>query len=336
MEAPEIRYTTTANGVRIAYGLYPGVGYPIFHIPSPGGPPIQIAHEVRGLAECFDAINKGRPAIRFDFRGTGLSERSISGITFEHQVADVEAVCDALGRELDVVAWAIGAHVALTLAARRPTLWRTMTLLGPQAVGYSTLVAELKSVRHRLSSLEVTELLMRETYEIPASELPYLAKQCLELVPETVDQAHRSAAQHADVSGLLARVSTPTLVVAWPRMQQLSAAVAAQIAGSRFVPLDSLLVNRHLGETVRLQMDRFFAELGIEYPRDGRDGNSVLSARECEVVALLAAGRSNPEIAERLSISTRTVERHARNIYAKLNVHNRVEAANWAREHGVI
>jgi LuxR family transcriptional regulator of csgAB operon len=53
-------------------------------------------------------------------------------------------------------------------------------------------------------------------------------------------------------------------------------------------------------------------------------------------VALLAAGRSNPEIAERLSISTRTVERHARNIYAKLNVHNRVEAANWAREHGVI
>ena len=54
------------------------------------------------------------------------------------------------------------------------------------------------------------------------------------------------------------------------------------------------------------------------------------------MLRLLAAGKTNTEIATALCLSIRTVERHARNIYTKLNVHNRVEAANWAREHGVV
>lgn len=58
---------------------------------------------------------------------------------------------------------------------------------------------------------------------------------------------------------------------------------------------------------------------------------SVLSERQREVLRLLAAGRSNDEIADCLYISRNTVKFHLREIYMRLGVHNRVEAAGLAR-----
>jgi LuxR family maltose regulon positive regulatory protein len=57
-----------------------------------------------------------------------------------------------------------------------------------------------------------------------------------------------------------------------------------------------------------------------------------LTAREGEVLELLAAGLTNPEIAEQLVISAQTVKKHAGNIYGKLGVHTRTEAVTRARE----
>jgi len=57
---------------------------------------------------------------------------------------------------------------------------------------------------------------------------------------------------------------------------------------------------------------------------------SILSPREEEVLSLLARGKSNKEIAGRLSISVRTVERHINNIYRKIGVQNRTEATLYA------
>ncbi len=57
-----------------------------------------------------------------------------------------------------------------------------------------------------------------------------------------------------------------------------------------------------------------------------------LSARELEVLRLLAVGISNKEIAETLVIATSTVKQHLKNIYGKLDVHNRTQAANRARD----
>jgi LuxR family maltose regulon positive regulatory protein len=61
-----------------------------------------------------------------------------------------------------------------------------------------------------------------------------------------------------------------------------------------------------------------------------------LSERELEVLRLMAKGLSNPAIAERLYLSTNTLKAHTQTIYRKLEVHNRLEAVNKAREIGLL
>ena len=60
-----------------------------------------------------------------------------------------------------------------------------------------------------------------------------------------------------------------------------------------------------------------------------------LSEREREVLGLLAGGGSNKEIARRLGISERTVKGHLTAIFRRIGVFDRVQAALWAREHGI-
>jgi LuxR family maltose regulon positive regulatory protein len=61
-----------------------------------------------------------------------------------------------------------------------------------------------------------------------------------------------------------------------------------------------------------------------------------LSDREQEVLQLLAAGLSNPEIADELYIAVSTVRSHCKNIYSKLDVHNRWDAVQRGRELGLV
>ena len=63
---------------------------------------------------------------------------------------------------------------------------------------------------------------------------------------------------------------------------------------------------------------------------------SVLTERECEVLRLVAAGRSNREIADQLVISTHTVARHVQNIFAKAGLSSRAAATAYAYEHDLV
>lgn len=85
---------------------------------------------------------------------------------------------------------------------------------------------------------------------------------------------------------------------------------------------------------------RTFAELGTAPPLAGSDRlHSVrpggLSAREAEVLGLVADGLSNQQIARKLQLSEKTVARHLSNIFRKLDVGSRTAAAAYAFEHGI-
>ncbi len=60
-----------------------------------------------------------------------------------------------------------------------------------------------------------------------------------------------------------------------------------------------------------------------------------LTPREKDVLAELAAGKSNQEIAQQLVISTNTVKYHVHSILEKLNLRDRKEAAKFAKDHGI-
>jgi DNA-binding CsgD family transcriptional regulator len=61
-----------------------------------------------------------------------------------------------------------------------------------------------------------------------------------------------------------------------------------------------------------------------------------LSAREMEIIGLVADGLTNQEIAEKLTISKRTVDNHVSNMFTKTGSKNRVALFNWAMDHGKI
>jgi len=79
-----------------------------------------------------------------------------------------------------------------------------------------------------------------------------------------------------------------------------------------------------------------FAEQQPASPQTVRFIPEALTAREIEVLRLIAQGYTNSQAAEMLCISVRTVEYHRSNLTAKLNMHSRVELIRYAEENGLI
>ena len=64
--------------------------------------------------------------------------------------------------------------------------------------------------------------------------------------------------------------------------------------------------------------------------------DELLTARQIEVLSLVANGKTNVEIATDLYLSEHTVRRHLQNIYARLGVSSRAAATAYGYEHGII
>jgi LuxR family maltose regulon positive regulatory protein len=102
--------------------------------------------------------------------------------------------------------------------------------------------------------------------------------------------------------------------------------------------LKHVLSHAQLEPRLRTYMEKLLLVFGPtpRKPKQAEGLVEALSERELEVLRHIAEGLSNPEIAHRLYLSPNTLKAHTQNIFMKLDVHNRVQAVNRAKELGLI
>ena len=118
----------------------------------------------------------------------------------------------------------------------------------------------------------------------------------------------------------------------------LSTLVAERPHRPALSPDDAARSLRSQARAGRLDSDAVEAVLAAsgQGPRARRAAVCGLTAREVDVLGLLALGRSNAEIARELVISPKTVSRHVEGIYAKAGVRTRAGATMFAMRHGLV
>jgi DNA-binding NarL/FixJ family response regulator len=109
----------------------------------------------------------------------------------------------------------------------------------------------------------------------------------------------------------------------------LAAALAAtgQVAGAKREAKQALDSLQALGAKGEAQRAKDFL---------GRPAKGKLTARQIEILRLVAQGLSNPEIATRLKLSDHTVKRHVANLLTKLGLPTRAAAAVYAAQEGLL
>jgi pimeloyl-ACP methyl ester carboxylesterase len=337
-----IRFCRTEDGVRIAYASL-GAGAPIVQALG------WLTHLERGWNVLprpwsYRLAEKHRLVI-YDGRGVGLSDRDVNDFSLAAKVNDLAAVIDAAGlKRTSIVGVSEGAATAVAYTVRHPERVSRLVLFEgstrPPADQPPDLLEAMATVIEAGWGQEsasfrrfFTDLFYPDADDIFAAWFTEL--QRASATPLTAARYWRAACT-IDVTSLLPRISTPTLVVHRAGMPQALApeegrALAAAIPGARFLSLPG---RNH----VPLPNEPEYEDLprAIEAFVDEDAAPAGLSRREVEVLRLLAAGKHNEEIARALVISPRTVGYHVTNILNKLGAANRAEAAAFAAREGLM
>src|SRR6185503_18177097 len=291
--------------------------------------------------------------IRYDERGCGMTDRNVGNLSLDRWVADVEDIVAAanLQEPFSLLGISQGGAICAAYAAKYPERVSKLVLYGGYARGpfqrgdpdrASFYQAMIDLVRLEWGSDNPTFRQVFTSRFIPGGtddQLDWYNDLCRKtLTPESAARLLESRAM-INVTELLGDVRAPTLVlhsrgdVVAPIAE--GHILAAGIPGARFVELDS---NNHILLENEPAWERFCNEV-LEFmgrgPSRGEDSAFTgLSPREREVLALIAEGLSNSEIADRLSISEKTVRNHVSNLFDKLGVWTRAQAIVFAIERG--
>ncbi|MFH8588366.1 response regulator [Streptomyces celluloflavus] len=98
---------------------------------------------------------------------------------------------------------------------------------------------------------------------------------------------------------------------------------------------DVLSGDAGLSPKIQRRLLERLAEPARTLPEPSDEPPDGLTAREVEVLRLVAEGQSNPEIARTLHVSTATVKTHINNLFAKAGLRDRAQAIHYAYRHGL-
>ena len=345
----QIRFCVAPDGVRLAWAKH-GNGPPVVkagnwltHLEFDWESPI--------WRHWLDGLGQGRTFVRYDERGCGLSDRDPKDLSLDRFVMDLETVVDAagLGRFV-LLGISQGAATAVAYAVRHPERVERLVLYGGYARGrlhrdvgererHEALITAIRTgwadpspaFRHLF-----TMLFLPEGNQGQMAWYDELQRRSTS--PETAVRLYRARA-NIDVRDHVPSVTAPALV-AHARDDRVvpfeeGRILASLLPRAQMVPLDScnhiLLPDEPAWHQFLAEFHTFLADA----PAPPAPDLPAFSNRELDVLDLVAKGLNNEEIASRLYISARTVERHLSNIYLKLGVSGKAAraaaAARFAR-----
>jgi pimeloyl-ACP methyl ester carboxylesterase/DNA-binding CsgD family transcriptional regulator len=284
--------------------------------------------------------------IRYDKRGTGLSDPVAAVPTLEQRADDLGAVLDAAGSARAVVlGYSEGGPAAIRFAVREPARTLGLVLYGTWSMPPPPEIAQLLRDAVGRWGRGATLAMLAPSLLPSSGQVEAAAALERAAVSPAMAAALVEALVRTDVRSLLPQVAAPTLVI--HRRGDVipiekGRYLAEHIPGAEYAELGG---DDHLpwaGDTgaVVAAIERFVRRFGGQR-RVARTGAGARPARaavgwgsltEAErITTLLAAeGLSNPAIASRLFVSRHTVESHLKHAYAKLGVSSRVELAALA------
>lgn len=355
---PGVRYVTTPDGVRIAFWTL-GEGLPLVYLT--GGPWSHVElWDVPACRQWNQRLAQSRRLVRYDVRGTGLSQRAVADHSLNALLLDLTAVVDGLGLERFALFGAADAGpLVVAYAARYPDRVAHLVLWCTWA----------RSADLRLTRSPVWLGLLDQDWDLLPDTCAHLAlgwpmgdigraaaRRLIESVTPEVARAALAAVSQFDVTDLLPRLRMPTLVlhrrdIPWLPVG-IARALASPIPDARLIVLEGESLAPFVGaaEPVASAIDEFLHEgagqaaplAALGAARDHEDAHLTdpietrLTARERQVLRLLATGSTNAEIANELCLSTRTIERHVANSYAKIGARGRADATAYALRCGLV
>ena len=337
---PEIRFLPLGTR-RVAYEIR-GDGPPLV-APAWWVSHLELDWQSDRYRRFWEGLADGHTFVRYDHLGVGMSDRDLdeSDLTLDAEVETLRALVDELGLErVSLIGGSSGGCAAIAFAAAYPERVDRLVLYGSYPDGAAITprdVAEaiLGAVRAHwgLGARILSDLFLGDA---GPAEHERFARFQREAASAESAAALLALVYRLDVSDQLAKVRAPTLVVhrrndrAVP--YRLGRQVAAGIPGAAFVPLPGTAHFPWEGDA-----DSVIRACRDEMAAPEPPGTEVtLSKREREILACVARGLSDREIADHLVLSTHTVHRHVANIRRKLGRSSRTAAVAEAARLGLL
>jgi DNA-binding NarL/FixJ family response regulator len=350
---PRLAYARSADDVEIAYTDV-GAGPPLVMLPNLPFSNCLAQWRVPFLREAYERLAAHHRVIEYDGRGTGRSDRDIEALSLDTMLLDLEAVLGhASIRSCALYAPYISCATAIAYAARHPERVTSIILFGGSARGRDAIgapeTAALLSLIERDWDVFVTSALQAWLGWNAGESGRIETEVARTATTPDVARAVISVAADLDVSKELATVTAPLLVFHRRGVRQISLevseAIVATVPNGQLYLLEgssAALFFEDADEVLRVMLD-FLGKRPTARPSDPshsaavrRPGGHGLTAREIDVLALLAKGETNSEIASRLGLSVNTVERHVTNLYRKIDARGRADATAFAVRRGIV